>query len=97
MYYMVQVNGTIIGNMINNMQIPYQYFGIKVVETLDRDYETKVIYKTDDKFEYTMYLDQPTSLQILEAKQCIKKQMLIDLQKILNTLTSIKQKIESQN
>ena len=94
MFYRVQIHGQINGNHIKNPQIKYQFYGIQCVETLDRQYKPNIIYKTKDKFEYSIFLDQPTSTQILAAKNLIREKMLFDLNKIIENLNNIKTQLE---
>lgn len=97
MFYRVEVKGEILGNAFNNPELPYEFFQIYTAETLDREYQPNVIYKTDNKFEYCMYLDQPSLNDIETAKHLIRQKMLCELTKIINNLQSIKEQLENQN
>lgn len=94
MYYRVQVHGEIIGNYLENPQIKYQFFGINSVETLDKEYQNNIIYKTKNKFEYSIFLDHPTTIEILQAKNLIRQKMLQELQKIIDNLSNIKKQLQ---
>ena len=94
MFYRVQIHGQIIGDYIKNPQIKYEFFGIQCVETLERQYKPNIVYRTKNKFEYSIFLDHPTSVQILNAKNLIRKKMLQDLNLIIENLNEIKTNLE---
>lgn len=95
MFYRVQIHGQIIGNLIKNPQIKYEFFGIQCVETLERQYKPNIVYRTKDKFEYSIFLDQPTSTQILNAKNLIRQKMLFDLNQVIQNLNEIKNQLKN--
>lgn len=95
MFYRVEIVGRIYGDMLNNPDVEYNCY-ITQCETLDKEYKTNCIYKTENKFQYSIYLDQPTSVQIIEAKNLIKQKMLCQLNNVLNNLEQIKYKLEKQ-
>lgn len=94
-YYRVQISSSIQGCQLENSDIPYTYYGIQTVQTLDNDYKPNIVYRIKDRFSYCIYLNQPNALQILHAKELIKQQMLKDLQLVIDNLNSIKNKIEN--
>ena len=94
-YYRVQIKGSVKGYKLENANNPYTYYGIQTVQTLDNDYKPNIIYRVKDEFSYCIYLNEPTALQIIHAKELIKQQMLKDIQIVIDNLSSIKNKIEN--
>lgn len=94
MLYRVDIHGQIIGNLLENPQIKYEFFGIECVQTLETQYQLNTIYRTKDKFQYSIFLEHPTSNQILIAKNLIRQKMLQDLTKVIDNLSEIKNKLQ---
>ena len=95
MHYRVQIHGQIMGDLLNNPQIKYEFFGIECVETLDKEYENNIIYRTKDKFQYSMFLDHPSTNEILKAKNLIRQKMLQDISKVIDNLLHIKSQLSN--
>lgn len=96
-YYRVQISAEIQGNYLEDMERPYFYYGMKSVETLDNSYQPNVIYKSKDKFQYCVILNEPTQVDIYEAKRALKNKMLLDLGHVINNLSQIYEKISKEN
>ena len=93
MHYRVQIVGSINGNQLLNPDLKYEFFDISCVETLDRDFENNIIYRTKDKFEYSIFLEHPTTQDILKAKNLIRQKMIQDLNIVINNLHQIKHQL----